>query len=52
MDDGDANAAAASDDDDHHNNNNNNDDNDNNNNKCVWVYYDDLFPHDQMMYQP
>ena len=50
MDDGDANAAAASDDDDHHNNNN--DDNDNNNNKCVWVYYDDLFPHDQMMYQP
>ena len=43
MDDGDANAAAASDDDD---------DDHNNNNKCVWVHYDDLFPHDQMMYRP
>lgn len=42
--DGDAAAATAASDDD--------DNDDNNNDECVWVYYDDLFPHDQMMYQP
>lgn len=42
--DGDAAAATAASDDD--------DNDDNNNNECVWVNYDDLFPHDQMMYQP
>ena len=52
MDDGDGDAAAAAataaaaaaDDDD--------DDDDDDDNECVWVYYDDLFPHDQMMYRP